>query len=164
MFQLKMRAGTGASTATYNISVQRFNEGSVHQWIVFRQNLDEIWTQNGVNSPADRLASIRGILRGESLNTFNTSIKENRNTIDKNGVSSMIALSGEEVFTGIQSVAETVFPYKALVNQKLWMRKVLKKPKELSFRKTVSAVGRLNNRLPFFPKGSIATNSAQMRF
>ena len=47
-FQLKMRVGTGASTATYNISVQRLNEGSVHQWIVFRQNLDEIWTQNGV--------------------------------------------------------------------------------------------------------------------
>ena len=155
-FQLKMRAGTAASSATYNISVCRFNEGSVHQWIVFRQNLEEIWTQNAVTSPSDRLASVRGILRGESLNTFNTSIEESRNSIDEDGVATAVVLSVEGVFAGIQSVAETVFPYKALVNQKLWMRKVLKKPKELSFRKTVSAVGRLNNSLPLFPKGSVA--------
>ena len=31
-----------------------------------------------------------------------------------------------------------------------------KRQKELSFRKTVSAVGRLNNSLPLFPKGSVA--------
>ena len=90
------------------------------------------------------------------MNTFNKSIEENRNAIDENGVVTTIALSVEGVFAGIQSIAETVFPYKALVNQKLWMRKVLKKPKELSFRKTVSAVGRLNNSLPLFPKGSVA--------
>ena len=89
------------------------------------------------------------------MNTFDTSIEENRNAIDENGVMTTVALSVEGVFAGIQSVAETVFPNKALVNQKLWMRKVLKKPKELSFRKTVSGVGRLNNILPLFPKGSV---------
>ena len=55
-FQLKMRAGAAASSVTYNISMCRFNEGSVHQWIVFRQNLEEIWMQNGVSSPADSIA------------------------------------------------------------------------------------------------------------
>ena len=117
---------------------------------------EEIWTQNGVSSPADRLASVRGILRGESLSTFNTSIEENWNAIDENGVLMMVPLSVEGVFAVIQSIAETVFPFKALVNQKLWMRKVLKKPKELLFRKTMSAVGGLNNSLPLFPKGSVA--------
>jgi hypothetical protein len=32
----------------------------------------------------------------------------------------------------------------------------MKKPKELSFRKTASAVGRLNNCLPLFPGGSVS--------
>ena len=68
----------------------------------------------------------------------------------------MVVLSVEGFFAGIQSVAETVFPFKALVNQKLWMQKVLEKPKELSFRKAVSVVGRLNNNLLLFPKGSVA--------
>ena len=36
-FQLKMRAGTGASTPTYNISIQRFNEGSILQYVTFKE-------------------------------------------------------------------------------------------------------------------------------
>jgi len=111
-FQLKMRAGAAALSATYNISVCRFNEGSVHQWIVFRQNLEEIWTQNAVSSPSDRLASIRGILRGESLNTFNTSIKENRNTTDENGVVTTVALSVEWVLQEFKASQRQFFPSK----------------------------------------------------
>jgi hypothetical protein len=41
--------------------------------------------------------------------------------------------------------------------QKQWMRRRMRrrmrKPEELSIRKTVAAVGRLNNSLPAFPKG-----------
>jgi hypothetical protein len=60
------------------------------------------------------------------------------------------------VGTALGMVAETVFPHKALMTQKVWMRRAMKKPKELLFRKTAAAVGRLNNSLPLFPNGSDA--------
>ena len=65
-----------------------------------------------------------------------------------------IPLSEDIVEGGLNAVAETIFPHRALETQKLWMRRGMKKPKELTFRKTASAVGRLNNCLPLFPGGS----------
>ena len=44
-------------------------------------------------------------------------------------------------------------PLKALETQKQWMQQCMQKPKELPIRKTVAAVGRLNNSLPLFPSG-----------
>jgi hypothetical protein len=54
---------------------------------------------------------------------------------------------------GLNAVAQMVFPFRALENQKQWMRRRMRKPKELSIRKFLAAVGRLNNSLPVFPSG-----------
>ena len=72
------------------------------------------------------------------------------------GVVTIMPLTLALVEAGMEAVAETVFPFRALTNQKVWMRRGMKKPKELSFRKTASAVGRLNNALPLFPKATAA--------
>jgi hypothetical protein len=65
-----------------------------------------------------------------------------------------IALTTAGVLAGLHAVAETVFPFRALSNQKLWMRRGMTKPRELLFRKTTAAVVRLNNSLPLFPNAS----------
>jgi ribosomal protein L16/L10AE len=62
-------------------------------------------------------------------------------------------ITGETVEEGLNAVAQMVFPFRALENQKQWMRRCMRKPKELSIRKFVAAVGRLNNSLPGFPNG-----------
>ena len=149
-YLLKQRAGsTGANQTTYKMQVHRFSEGTVQEWISFREKLEEIWTQNVVDKAADRIATVRAILRGESLICFNTTIED------------VLALSqtqatNDDVKTGIDAVAETVFPHRALSHQKRWMLRGLKKPKELSIRKTAVALGRLNNSLPLFPTASTA--------
>jgi hypothetical protein len=154
-YLLKQRAGsTGATATTYKVYVHRFCEGTVQQWITLRKAIDEIWTQNGIISPSDRLATVRAILRGESLTIFNATIEELKSGTDDTGEDTIVPTSNESVLAGIHAVAETVFPFRALTNQKLWMRRGMKKPKELSFRKTAAAVGRLNNALPLFPKAS----------
>ena len=66
-----------------------------------------------------------------------------------------VALDNVIVEAGLDAVTETIFPHRALETQKAWMRRGMKKLKELSFRKTASAVGRLNNCLPHFPYGSV---------
>ncbi len=58
------------------------------------------------------------------------------------------------VETGLNTVAKTVFPFCALETKILCMQRGMKKPRELSFRKTAAAVGRLNNCVPLFPQGS----------
>jgi hypothetical protein len=156
-YLLKQRANsTAASATTYKMYVHRFDEGTVQQWIILRGKLDEIWTQNAVTGPTDQLATVRSILRGESLTCLNAHIQENSTATNAQGVIANVPLTNAGVLEGLHAVAETVFPFRALSNQKLWMRRGMKKPKELSFRKTAAAVGRLNNSLPLFPSATAA--------
>jgi hypothetical protein len=99
------------------------------------------------------VANVTDILRGESLTVFETKIEELTNA-DTDGADVVIPLSEEIVLSALNAVAETVFPPRALERHNQWMQRGIKKNKELSFRKTVSAVGRLNNCLSFFPGGS----------
>jgi hypothetical protein len=47
-------------------------------------------------------------------------------------------LSDVIIQAGLNAVTETIFPHRVLEMQKLWMQRGMKKPKELSFRKTIS--------------------------
>ncbi len=70
-YLLKQRAGSTAATATtYNMYVYWFYEGTVQQWIMLCKVINEIWTQNGINSPSDQMANVRAILCGESTYMF----------------------------------------------------------------------------------------------
>jgi hypothetical protein len=60
-------------------------------------------------------------------------------------------ITDKTVEDGLNAVAHMVFPFRTLENQKQWMRRRMRKPKELSIRKYVAAAGRLNNSLPVFP-------------
>jgi hypothetical protein len=158
-YQLKQRAsstGTATASTTYKFYVKRFNEGTVHQWITTRHALQEIWTQNNNTEGNDRVATVRALLRGESLTVFNASMQELENPTDAQGNRTNVTVTADMVGLALGMVAETVFPHRALMTQKVWMRRAMKKPKELSFRKTAAAVGRLNNSLPLFPNGSDA--------
>mgnify|MGYP000040298542 CR=1 FL=1 len=158
-YQLKQRAsstGTATASTTYKFYVKRFNEGTVHQWITTRHALQEIWTQNNNTEGNDRVATVRALLRGESLTVFNASMEELENPTDAQGIRTQQTVTADMVDTAMGMVAKTVFPHRALMTQKVWMRRAMRKPKELSFRKTAAAVGRLNNSLPLFPNGSDA--------
>jgi hypothetical protein len=85
---------------------------------------------------------------------FEATVEELTHVANEEGEVEEVALTEEIVLGALNAVAETVFPHRALETQKQWMRRGLKKPKELSFRKTVAAVGRLNNSIPYFPRGS----------
>ena len=86
------------------------------------------------------MSNVTAILRGESLTVFEAKIEELTNTTDENGDVDIVALSEEMLLEALNAVAETVFPHRALETQKQWMRRGMKKPQVLSFRKTASAV------------------------
>ena len=51
----------------------------------------------------------------------------------------------------LEAVSVDIFPHRALENQKLWMRRSIRKPKDMSFRKMASALTRMNAKLIRFP-------------
>ena len=94
--------------------MHRFCEGTVQQWITLRKNVEEMWTQNAIMAPGDRLATVRAILRGESLTCFNATIKEQRNIITDAGVVTRVTPTNKSVLAGIHAIAETVFPFRTI--------------------------------------------------
>jgi hypothetical protein len=153
-FILKQRAVSTASAPTYKLKVSRFCKGTVSEWISFGKAIAELWKQNGLTNAQDKIANICTILCGDLLTGCEERIQELTTSVDDTGETvTMEIVTDETVEDCLNAVAHMVFPFRALENPKQWMRRRMKKPKELSIRKYVAAVGRLNNSLPVFPNG-----------
>jgi hypothetical protein len=108
----------------------------------------------------DRVANICTILRGYSLTVFKEKVlQELRTSINDTGETVTIDITRETIEEGLNAIAQMVFPFRALETQKHWMRRCMRKPKELSIWKTVAAVRRLNSSLPVFPNGKESDKS-----
>ena len=139
-FTLKSKRGGAANSPTYKLSVRRFEEGTPLDFITLLKSLIEIWTQNSLDSGSDRLATVRTLLRGEALTTFEGAIDASGQNTD-----------ADDVNLALGEVKSEVFPHRALEFQKNWMRRRMRKPENLPFRKMAAAVTKLNDHLPFFP-------------
>lgn len=152
-YELKSRVGQPETGTKYKKYVMKFEEGTPQQWIDLVVNVQEIWTQNSINGGTDKAATYKALLRGESLTAFEVALTDAKT--DENG--NVSQLSQEHVQKAVDAVANEVFPHRALDLQKMWMSRGMKKPANLSIRKTVAAVNRVNNALPLFPGGSEAS-------
>lgn len=150
-YSLKIRPG-GANDHTYKKTVRLFAEGSVTEWIETIRDIHEIWKQNSINGAHDCAAIVRTILRDEALAHFDTSVEEQR----ENGENEEepLVLTVDMVSVGLEAVSGAVFPHRALENQKLWMRRHLKKPSSMKYRLLQAKVLKMNKSLPLFPGGS----------
>ncbi len=148
---ITMELSTAAGGAgKYNKHLAYFDDGSPQEWITFQKDMAEVWAQNGITSPDNRMAIIRTILRGETLTTFEAAVAERR--VGPEGTT--LDLTMAMVEEALSEVTTSIFPHRALDFQKHWMKKYLKKPQDMSIRLTSAALNRLNNCLPFFPGGS----------
>ena len=153
--ELRTRAG-GPATSTYKKYVRKFEEGTTQQWIELLKDFEEIWLQNSINGGADRTATVRSLLQGDSLTAFNTALEEARTPEEQEDgqAAAPLAITTEMVKTALSAVTKTVFPHQALEIQRLWMQRGLRKPMSLTTRKTAAAITKINNALPLFPSGS----------
>ena len=148
---ITMELSTAAGGAgKYKKHLAYFDDGSPQEWITFQKDMAEVWAQNGITSPDNRMAIIRTILRGETLTTFEAAVAERR--VGPEGTT--LDLTMAMVEEALSEVTTSIFPHRALDFQKHWMKKYLKKPQDMSIRSTSAALNRLNNCLPFFPGGS----------
>ena len=147
---LKIRAGD-PSSQKYKKYTRKFEEGTPQQWIEVLKDLKEIWTQNSVTEATDREATIHSLLHGDSLTAFNIALEEAQ--VDQDNPQATLQLTTKMVDEALEAVTTSVFPHRALETQKMWMKCSMKKPYDLSTRKTAAAITRLNNSLPLFPSG-----------
>jgi hypothetical protein len=150
-FELKTRVAAPTDSTKYKKFVRKFEEGSPQQWIDLLKDLDEIWTQNSMTGGTDKASTVRALVRGESAVSFETALQEART--GNNGTVNPI--TAEHVETALRAVTASVFPYRALEIQRLWMNRRMFKPVELTTRQTAAAINRINNALPLFPTGSV---------
>jgi Tfp pilus assembly protein PilE len=152
--ELRARVNALAGSATYKKYIRKFEEGTAQEWIDLQRDIKEIWVQNTITGGTDRASTARALLRGESLTSFESSIEESRRN-DVDGVAGVpLQLDAEMVETTMTSVATTVCPHRALEMQRLWMTRGVRKPYEMTTRKTAAAITRINNALPLFPSGT----------
>ena len=148
-FQLKIRP-TGANDSTYKKTVRRFSEGSPNTWIQTIEDIREIWKQNRVQGGSDRAATVRTILRDDALAVFEAAM-EVPEPEGENPVAVPVGVTADRVELALKAVSESVFPHRALENQKLWMRRHMKKPAGMSYRILQSKVLKMNRSLELFP-------------
>ena len=65
-----------------------------------------------------------------------------------------LQLTVKIVEKGLAQVAHLVFPHRALETQCWWMNQGMRKPADLSTRKTAAAISKINSCLPLFPGGN----------
>ena len=136
--------------------MRMFDEDTPQEWMEVLTGLKEIWKQNSVNGPTDRAATVAAIIKGDSLTAFDSALEDARVDPDPNNQAPVV-MTIEHIETTLKAVTEVVFPFRALETQKQWMTRSMKKPYDLSSRKTAAALSRINNYLPSFPNG-VATS------
>jgi hypothetical protein len=153
--ELRARVNAPTGSAMYKKYIKKFEEGTAQEWIDLQRDIQEIWvqTQNAITGGTDRASTARALLRGESLTSFEASLEEARRNDDEED-GALLPIYAAMVDTALTAVAITVFSHRALEIQCLWMNRGMRKPYELTTRKTAAAITRINNALPLFPGGT----------
>jgi hypothetical protein len=140
---------------TYKKQARKFDERTPEEYVILRRDLEEIWAQQEMITGHDRAAIVHSLLRNESLTPFETLLADQRTSVDPDGETLETKTTVENVIEALHALSKLVFPHRALEVQKLWMQRGMRKPLELSTRKTASAISRLNQALPLFPNGTV---------
>ena len=128
-----------ANSNTYNVSVQYFEEGTPEEWLQLLAAHKRICQGQNINNGPGTYNALSRHLKGTILSKYNT-VQEAR---------------GNQTLEHFNLVAADltahVFPSKAYVIQKRYMKKFIKKPRDMKIRALVSRIQELNNYLPSFP-------------
>ena len=141
---------TDSSSTTYDLSIPMFKEGNPEEWLKWVNNLKRAAKgQNITNGPA-KFALARRLLDGGALIAF------------ENAGTAVASESSESLKQVIRAVTEHVFPKSAYQKQKSYLRRFLKKPRDLSVKQFAERVIHLNELLGQFPNPSSTVTATKM--
>jgi hypothetical protein len=123
----------------YSLSVPYYVTGTPEQWILFRKNLDKILIGQHITTGPPTYAMTRRILEGAALAKFD-------DATTSRGTETM-----EHFSQVLDDMGNYVFPRRALQLEKRYMRRYMRKPRNLKMREYMARVEELNNDLGYFP-------------
>ena len=112
-FELKIRAGSPKEAGTYKKDVLVFDEGTPQEWLDLIRDLNEVWQQNSISGPHDRMSTVIATLKGVSCTTFEAAIEDIR--LNPDDPVNALPLTAAHVEDALKIVASIVFSPTALL-------------------------------------------------
>ena len=127
------------------INFRYFRQGRPEKWLKAQEDLEKIFEGQNVTSPAGKFRLVREFLKGDALRVFDLKA---RSTLDASG---NILVSEDALNGSMMAVTQHIFPRNALARQKRWMRRWMKKPREMSARQFAARVMEIVSKFPKYP-------------
>ncbi len=139
-FSLRVRPEASKSpTYDYTLPFYGNNGESPEEWLIFQRGLKTVLKGQNVDDAPTKFAVARGLLLGDALSVFENKCEE-------------LEEETEEAFDKcLMAVTISVFPQNAVLLQKRFMRRHLRKPRTTKTRDHVARLVEMNNYLPLFP-------------
>ena len=148
---IKCRSNPSETTSTtYDLSVPMFKDGNPEEWLKWVKNVERAAKGQNMTTGPTKFALAKRLLDGGALIAF------------ENAATAVATETNESFKQVIKSVTEHVFPKSAYQKQKSYMRRFLKKPRELSAKQFVERVIHINELLERFPDPSSTRAATKM--
>ena len=137
-FKLRSNPNDEQST-TYELTIAFFSGGAPEDLLLFLKNLNKVMVGQNITSGPNMFSLVRRLLQGDALAAFNNAASE----------------TGAETVVNfrlcLQKLKTHVFPKKPLMTQKTFMRRFLKKPRDMKVREFMTRLIEMNEYLADFP-------------
>ena len=130
------------SSTMYELTIGYFKTGTPEELLLFLTSLKKIFVGQNITDGPNRYAIAHRLLQGDSLAAFNRAATQH-------GTETVAHFEDT-----LKSLKAHVFPRKALANQKRYMRRFLRKPRDLSVREFTTRLVEINEMLNEFPPGA----------
>ena len=127
------------NSATYELPIPYFKNGSPEDFLKWKRNVEKAISGQGATDGPGKYTLTRRLLDGDALTAFNLKAEEFPSETNNN------------FLLVVEALTEHVFPIKALQIQKRYMRRFLRKPRDMKTREYVSRVCEINEMLVHFP-------------
>ena len=140
VLSMKLRTTPGdANSMEYEMTIPFFRSGSPEKLLEFIKRLRRVFVGTNLTTGPEQYAMARRLLEGDALAAF-----ERAATAHGGQTVANMTLC-------LQDLRTHVFPLRALQNQKRYMRRNMRKPKEMTMREYANRVQELNTALQQFP-------------
>ena len=130
---------TDANSDTYSLNIRYFRTGTPEDFLKWRKDYDKVIRGQNLTTGPSKYAMARNLLQGDALRVFNTAASTEGNETNENFQKVLNALTRH------------IFPRKALVRQKRYMRRQMRKPYNMKIRTYVARVREMNDDFPLYP-------------
>ena len=130
---------TSANSPTYEQAIRHFNDSTPEEWLLYLNAVQQVLVGQNITTRPQKYAMHRRLLKGDALSIFNEAVTMHGN---KNNMNLNLVL---------RDVTTHVFPDKALIKQKLYMNRYLRKPKEVKICQFIARLKEINTYLEYFP-------------